>query len=352
LKKVDKPFKLSGKLKNGAGSLIVLNELSTLKILILDSVRCDAQGNFNFEINAPKTSIGFLTINRFDPPGVPIAMTNGEKLSLEMEESKIILTNVKGDKQNLELKRLYDVYTSHNLKNVEFNEKYGNLDPRTMTDSMKNAINLGYTSLQQQNEVEIWNFIKNAPASIATYFAATFILEKPQPQMLNDALEKLQKSMPEADFTQELEARLNRAKPLEVGGLVPDIALKNPKGEVVKLSSLQGKVVLIDFWASWCRPCRMENPNVVKMYEKYHKKGFEIYGVSLDKNAQQWEGAIAQDGLTWIHVSDLQGWSSSAAQLYKVSSIPNTFLVDKKGRLIAANLRGPSLENKLAEIFD
>lgn len=96
----------------------------------------------------------------------------------------------------------------------------------------------------------------------------------------------------------------------------------------------------------------MENPNVKRMYEKYHDKGFDIYGVSLDRNMTQWKGAIAQDGLTWYHVSDLKGWSSSAAALYKVQSIPKTFLLDAKGRIIGTDLRGPALERKLEEIFN
>jgi len=108
---------------------------------------------------------------------------------------------------------------------------------------------------------------------------------------------------------------------------------------------------LIDFWASWCGPCRRENPNVKRVYEKYHDKGFEILGVSLDKAANAWTAAIAQDGLTWKHVSDLQYWNSSVVPEYQITGIPLTVLVDKEGNIIAKNLRGPALEEKLAEIF-
>jgi thiol-disulfide isomerase/thioredoxin len=109
--------------------------------------------------------------------------------------------------------------------------------------------------------------------------------------------------------------------------------------------------VLIDFWASWCRPCRMEMPNVKKAYAIYHPKGLEILGVSLDKTKDAWAGAIKQDGLTWKHVSDLAFWNNAAAQLYGVSSIPYSVLVDRDGKVIAKNLRGPALEAKLAEVF-
>ena len=138
-----------------------------------------------------------------------------------------------------------------------------------------------------------------------------------------------------------------------IGQKAPELAFQNPEGKTVKLSDLKGKVVLIDFWASWCRPCRMENPNVVKAYNKYHEKGFEIYSVSLDKDKAAWMNAIKQDGLIWPnHVSDLLFWQSKAAQIYGVRSIPATYLIGKDGKIIAKNLRGPALEQALDQIFN
>ena len=135
-------------------------------------------------------------------------------------------------------------------------------------------------------------------------------------------------------------------------GMAPELAFPNPDGEVIALSSLRGKVVLIDFWASWCGPCRMENPNVVKTYEKYKDKGFTIYSVSLDQDKNAWIKAIDADNLSWPnHVSDLKGWQSAAAAKYNVNSIPATFLIDEEGRIIDQNLRGPALEQKLQQIL-
>lgn len=131
----------------------------------------------------------------------------------------------------------------------------------------------------------------------------------------------------------------------------PLFAGPDPEGETISLESLRGKVVLLDFWASWCGPCRRENPNVVKLYEKYKEKGFEILGVSLDKTRDRWVKAIADDNLTWLHISDLKGWQSEYGRLYGVSSIPQTVLLDEEGKIIARNLRGPALEQKLADIF-
>jgi len=138
-----------------------------------------------------------------------------------------------------------------------------------------------------------------------------------------------------------------------VGALAPDLAYENPDGKIMKLSDLRGKVVLLDFWAAWCRPCRIENPNVVKMYKKYHEKGFDVYSVSLDRSKADWVKAIEADGLIWPnHVSELQQWQSQAAKTYGVSAIPTTFLIGKDGRIIAKNLRGAALENALKELFD
>ncbi|MCB0617022.1 MAG: TlpA family protein disulfide reductase, partial [Phaeodactylibacter sp.] len=149
-----------------------------------------------------------------------------------------------------------------------------------------------------------------------------------------------------------MKAQIEQMKSFVVGGQAPDFTQKTPDGGEMSLSELRGKVVLVDFWASWCGPCRRENPNVVRMYNKYKDKGFDILGVSLDKTQDRWLQAIEQDGLEWHHVSDLKGWGNEVAQAYGVRSIPHTILLDQEGRIIARNLRGQALEEKLEELFD
>lgn len=143
------------------------------------------------------------------------------------------------------------------------------------------------------------------------------------------------------------------AGPSEVSGtLAPDISLPTPEGDTVKLSSTRGSVVLLDFWASWCTPCRKENPNLVNAYNTYHRRGFQIYQVSLDKTREAWMKGIEDDHLEkWIHVSDVKYWNSLVVPLYKIESIPTNYLLDKEGHIIASNLRGEKLQTKLAELL-
>ena len=153
-------------------------------------------------------------------------------------------------------------------------------------------------------------------------------------------------------YGQVLEAKMQMQKKVAVGEIAPNFTVVTPEGKTVSLYDIKGKVKLIDFWASWCKPCRAENKNVTAIYKKYHKKGLEIFGVSMDKDAAAWKQAIADDGLVWYHGSDLKGMKQSpVAQLYGVTAIPHTLLLDENNRIVAKNLRGNALQAKIAEML-
>ena len=158
-------------------------------------------------------------------------------------------------------------------------------------------------------------------------------------------------------MAQKINTKINTAIntfEVKVGVKAPDFTAPNAEGEMITLSKILGKVTILDFWASWCRPCRIENPNFVKIYDQYHSKGLEIISVSLDRNnqKQRWVNAIEKDQLNWYNVSNLKFWQDPLAQLYNISSIPATFILDDEGIVLATKLRGAALEAKIAEILE
>ena len=153
------------------------------------------------------------------------------------------------------------------------------------------------------------------------------------------------------DMGKELAQRIRSKSITAVGKEAPEFTLNDVNGKAVSLSSLRGKLVLIDFWASWCSPCRAENPNLVKQYKLYKDKGFEVIAVSLDSDKAKWADAITKDGLPWLHVSDLKGWNNAVGRLYGIRAVPASFLISKEGQIIANDLRGETLNAKLAEIY-
>lgn len=176
---------------------------------------------------------------------------------------------------------------------------------------------------------------KSNPSAFA-YYAGVYI-------------DKYKDTYPEP--VKDLEYKLELIARFVKGGVAPNFTQNDPQGNPVSLTDFRGKVVLIDFWASWCGPCRRENPNVVRLYAKYKDQGFEVLGVSLDSKQDRWLDAIEKDGLIWTHVSDLKGWSNEVAGMYSVTSIPHTVLLDAEGKILGRNLRGAALDEKLAEVF-
>jgi len=211
---------------------------------------------------------------------------------------------------------------------------------------------IDYQALLDNSLVFIKNFVKEHPTSIVSAYVTE---EQLAPQIDEVELEAIVNKFPpeisSSEYVVKLKEKIEDQKRISVGVVAPDFTMNDPEGKPIQLSSLRGQVVLLDFWASWCMPCRQENPNVVKLYQQYHSKGFEILGVSLDRAKENWLKAIQEDKLTWLHVSDLKFWQCAAAKLYAVTVIPQSILIDKDGKIIAKGLRGEAMAKKLAELF-
>lgn len=192
---------------------------------------------------------------------------------------------------------------------------------------------------------------KNPSSFVAAFEVYQSYSFDPEVKELDTVYNLLDASIKNSFYGKKIKEVLDVTKKTAVGNTAPEFAQNDVTGKPVSLSSFKGKFVLVDFWASWCGPCRAENPNVVKAYHKYHPKGFDILGISLDDKKDKWQEAVKKDKLSWTQVSDLQGWKNNVAQLYGINAIPMNFLLDKDGKIVGKNLRGEALEKKLDELL-
>lgn len=213
------------------------------------------------------------------------------------------------------------------------------------------VIEAEYDLLVKERQDFVIRFTGDHPASPVGPYLINSVIYDLDYNEVNPVYEKLTAGIKTHPFGKQLGERLATAKNTSVGAVAPAFSGKNPEGETVSLEGSLGKVTLIDFWASWCAPCRKENPNVVKLYNEYKPLGLEIIGVSLDDNAEDWKQAIQDDRLTWKHLTDLQGFESTIARDYGVMAIPQTYLVDENGVIVAKGLRGEKLREKVKELL-
>ena len=245
------------------------------------------------------------------------------------------------------------VEAQNNPQMAELNTEFGIARSSNDMDRME-AIQDEYMELYNVGMDKIAALLKEQGPSVAVInlLSASNVLDRDRYfDLYLQVADQLKKEWPDFEIAKEFIASVDKMKVLAVGQPAPEIALPNPEGTIVPLSSKRGTYVLVDFWAKWCGPCRKENPNVVRMYHKYKDKGFDVFGVSLDRTKEDWLQAIREDGLEWTHVSDLKYFNSQAAQDYNINAIPFSILVDPQGIIVAKNLRGSGLQKKLAELF-
>lgn len=235
---------------------------------------------------------------------------------------------------------------------AELNEQYMAAKQRKDQTTMHAVQSKYMEHVKKYNDQIATLMVEKSPSLAVINLLQSNVLDKDEYyKTYVQVAEKLKKEWPGYAQSRNFVEYVDKMKLLAVGQPAPEISLPNPDGKIVPLSSMKGKYVLVDFWAKWCGPCRQENPNVVSAYQKYKDKGFTVYGVSLDRNREDWLLAIQQDKLTWTHVSDLKYWQSEAAKTYNITGIPFSLLLDPNGVIIDKNLRGAELHQKLEEIF-
>ena len=223
----------------------------------------------------------------------------------------------------------------------------------------KMSLNLEYSELQEEYRNFELNFIKDNPDAVISVLlieralAAKVVDVEAGRKMLDSLAAPVKETVTAQKLITQfeaLEAQQEREKSTSIGAKAPNFSAPTPSGEELALNDVLGKVTIVDFWAAWCKPCRVENPNVVRIYNKYHKRGLNIIGVSLDRTTADWEKAIKDDGLPWNHVANIPN-SQEIAALYNVVQIPTMFVLDENGIIVAKNLRGDALEAKIAELL-
>lgn len=347
---------LTGEIENGT-KVFLRKQGENRQPIDVDTTEVQ-DGKFVFTGKADSPEINYIFVDQLQGY-TAVVIENGE-IEFSAQKDSLGLAKVKGTPQN----ELFAKY----LKKAQAMSKQAMAIQQDMqaANTSKNEASMSSLQEEMQDFQEEYkgfelDFIKENPNALISVLLldkaiATKMVEPSEVQGIFDSFTSEMKETTAAKrISNQLEAlkeKAERAKSTEVGAKAPEFTAPGVDGDQLALKDMMGKVTLVDFWAAWCRPCRAENPNVVAVYKKYHGKGLNIVGVSLDRKAEDWKKAIADDGLTWNHVSHVQYFNDPIAKLYNVDAIPAAFLLDENGVIVAKNLRGPALEAKVAELLN
>lgn len=360
-------YQINGKINGLENQKILLEYFGSAELTVIDSATLDANGKFTMEGNVDKK--GFYRISNGTKFWVLLLENTKMGFDADANDDKLLDIKISNYKEGVFFQEAVNFLVtkqtgfSEEMKKMQTNLYSPEITPEERL-TMQADFEKYQATLMTQLKEETNKYLETSPLS-SVYLLSSLGVQGNE-LFFKETVAKLESKLPDSEYVQNLkemvahteeQKRLQeeaeaKAKSIDNAGTAPEIIMNNPAGEEMKLSDLKGKVVLVDFWASWCKPCRAENPNVVRMYHQYKNKGFDIFSVSLDRNMDAWEKAIAKDGLVWnSHVSDLKFWQNAAAKDWGVTTIPATFLLDKDGNIIAKNLRGTALEAKLKEVL-
>lgn len=344
----DGKVQISGTIENAPAGAVILSQFTESRPKVLDTLQLDNKGEFSYEVEVDSPT--FYELNLYGQKSVRLALLNDDVNVIYdfSNPESLVIEGSKDSQQMIKIEKLMEAYQS---KVNALNEAYYKAMSENDTETIK-QIQTDAMALESNQSSEVKSVINSMGDSFASLAAIGLLNPKNEFQFMDSLVAKLDEKYPDTKSIVQLKQQLDEMRALSMGQIAPEIELPNPEGQTIKLSDLRGKYVMIDFWAAWCKPCREENPNVVQLYNEYNDKGFEVFGVSLDRTKEAWVEAIAEDGLTWTQVSDLKYFNSEAAELYQISAIPATYLIDPEGKIIGKDLRGPSLRAKLEEIFD
>lgn len=338
---------ITGQLKNQPEGHVILSRFEDDRTEVVDTIPVNDKGRFDYQLSLDGP--GFYELNLYEQKLVKLALFDEDvKVAYDFDQEEgLSITGSHDTEQILKVDALVEQYQEEiNQLNSEYYEAMSAGDREAVK-----AIQDRSMEMSANHAARVKETIRGMEGSFASLAAIMMIDPRTDFEFLDSLLTGLDSKYPDTKTIISLRQQLDEMRSLAVGQPAPEIALPNPDGEIVKLSDLRGKYVLIDFWAAWCKPCREENPNVVRLYHQYKDQGFEVFGVSLDRTREAWVEAIEEDGLEWTQVSDLQYFNSEAAATYQINAIPATYMIDPEGNITAKDLRGASLENKLMELF-